>query len=48
MEHFNKQDGFFLLLTRGGCTFAQKVKNAQSFGAELIIVSDYKEPDWAE
>ena len=28
---------------RGGCSFSQKVKHAQDFGAELIIISDYKD-----
>ena len=48
MQHFTKQEGFFMLLKRGGCSFAQKVKNAQDFGAEVVIISDYMEEDWAE
>lgn len=43
MDHFDKQQGFFLMVLRGGCSFSQKVKNAQEFGAELILVSDYKD-----
>ena len=41
MQHFKKQEGFFLLLQRGGCSFMTKVKNAQEFGAEVVIISDY-------
>lgn len=48
MEHFSKQEGFFLLLQRGGCSFMTKIRNAQNFGAEAIIISDYKEENWAE
>lgn len=48
MEHFSKQEGFFLLLQRGGCSFTTKIHNAQNFGAEAIIISDYKEENWAE
>ena len=47
LTHFEKSEGFFLLLLRGGCTFGQKVKNAQEFGAELIIISDYENDDAA-
>lgn len=47
LTHFEKSEGFFLLLLRGGCTFGQKVKNAQELGAELVIVSDYENEDSA-
>ena len=43
MQHFDKQAGFFLLLQRGGCSFTEKVKNAHDFGAEIVLVSDYKD-----
>ena len=48
MTHFDKSEGFFLLLLRGGCSFSTKVKNAQAFGAELVIVSDYKDQATAD
>ena len=48
MEHFVKTEGFFILLMRGACSFAEKVKNAQDFGAEVVIISDYRYPEDAE
>lgn len=48
MEHFVKTEGFFILLMRGACSFADKVKNAQEFGAEVVIISDYRYPEDAE
>ena len=48
MTHFTKTEGFFLLLQRGGCPFTTKVKNAQDFGAQAVIVSDYQKEEWAE
>ena len=44
MMNFDKSEGFFLLLQRGGCPFSTKVKYAQQFGAEVVIVSDFREP----
>ena len=38
-----QQAGFFLLLQRGGCSFSEKVKNAQAFGAEVVLISDYRD-----
>lgn len=43
MKHFESSQGFFIMALRGGCSFSQKVKNAQEFGAELVIISDYKD-----
>ena len=39
----HKQDKFltkFALVTRGNCTFVQKVRNAEKAGASLVIVVD--------
>ena len=41
MAHFNKTEGFFLMVQRGDCTFHTKIKNAEAFGAEMIIIADY-------
>lgn len=30
-----------MLVERGGCTFETKIKNAERFGAEVIIIADY-------
>ena len=38
MLHLNKTEGFFLLVNRGGCSFKDKIVNAQRLGAEIIIV----------
>ena len=48
MQHFEKTEGFFLLLQRGGCSFQTKMKNAVDFGAEVLIISDYLDKSWAE
>ena len=44
MEHFVKTEGFFILLMRGACSFAEKVKNAQDFGAEVVIDNTLTDP----
>ena len=43
LQHFDTNQGFFMMAMRGGCSFSQKVKNAHEFGAELVIISDYKD-----
>ena len=43
MSTFNKSEGFFLLVMRGGCPFTKKMKNAEKFGAQAIIISDFSE-----
>ena len=48
MQHFTKTEGFFLLLQRGGCSFMEKVKNAEAFGAEVVIIADYKNEEQAQ
>ena len=44
--NFNPNDdqqeySLFLLLQRGGCSFQEKSQNAQSLGAELVIIADF-------
>ena len=41
MSHFDRTGGFFVLVTRGGCAFSTKIKQAEKFGAEAIIVADF-------
>ena len=43
MNTVNKTEGFFLLVQRGGCSFHTKIKNAEKFGAEVIIIADFNE-----
>lgn len=37
-----KSEPFFVMVHRGGCSFSSKYKNAQSFGASMLVVADYK------
>ena len=39
----NKTQGYFVLVERGGCTFETKIKQAERFGAEVLLISDYPE-----
>ena len=43
MAHFKKTEGFFLLFKRGGCSFHTKIKNAEKFGAEVVLISDFED-----
>lgn len=43
MKQFKKDESFFLLLQRGGCSFSQKVRNAHLFGAKVLLISDYRD-----
>ena len=43
MNSFKTTEGFFLLVQRGGCSFHTKIKNAEKFGAELIIIADFSD-----
>ena len=45
MAHFNKTEGFFLLVKRGGCSFQKKIQNAEKFGAEMVLISDLSTSD---
>jgi hypothetical protein len=35
-----KQEGYFLLVDRGGCTFVEKVRNAQRDNATAVFIAD--------
>lgn len=41
--NFDKSKPFFLLFNRGGCSFAQKIRNAQDLGASALIIQDHKD-----
>ena len=43
MNSFKTTEGFFLLVQRGGCSFHTKMKNAEKFGAEVVIIADFNE-----
>ena len=34
--------GYFILVERGGCNFATKIKNAMGVGAHALIVADFE------
>lgn len=33
------------MVERGGCSFPKKIQNAQDFGASLVLISDFEDPD---
>lgn len=42
IDNKNLQSPFILMVDRGGCTFVQKVRNAQHSGATAVIIADNK------
>ena len=42
-EFMVSESPFFLLVKRGKCSFAQKISNAQQIGAQVLIISDFKD-----
>ena len=36
--------GYFLMLERGGCNFAKKIKHAMGMGATVLIITDFENP----
>ena len=44
-RNFDSSDTLFLLLQRGGCSFSDKVTNAELFGAKVLLISDYRDSE---